>query len=160
MLVLDPAMPELTLVELLARLRRHLPPPRVLVFGVNSEEDYALPVIGIGAAGYLHKRSPPEQMLIATRTVLGGNTYLAPGAARHLLAGEANGQSTAPHLGLSRREMGVLLMLGAGRPVKRIAAELNLSAKTVSTYRSRVLQKLGLTSNADLTRYAIERRLV
>jgi len=160
MLVLDPAMPELTLVELLARLRRHLPPPRALVFGVNSEEDHALPVIGMGAAGYLHKRSPQEQILIATRTVLGGNTYLAPGAARHLLAGGGNGQSTAPHLGLSRREMGVLLMLGAGRPVKHIATELNLSAKTVSTYRSRVLQKLGLGSNAEITRYVIERRLV
>jgi hypothetical protein len=130
----------------------------VLAFGVKPEEDFALPLIELGAAGYLHKCSPPEQILVAVRTVLGGDTYLPPGVARSLLAG-GHGQAELPHLALSRREMGVLLMLGAGRPLKRIADELNLSIKTVSTYRSRVLQKLGLASNAELTRYVIERGL-
>ncbi|MBU3694525.1 MAG: response regulator transcription factor [Rhodocyclaceae bacterium] len=160
LLVLEPALPELPAVELIGRVRRQSAPPRVLVFGVYREEDYALPVIELGAAGYLHKRSPPEQILVAVRTVLAGDTYLPPGVARSLLAGDGGGGGAAPHLALSRREMGVLLMLGAGRPLKRIAAEFNLSVKTVSTYRSRVLQKLGLASNADLTRYVIERDLV
>ena len=159
LLVLDPAMPDLPLVEMLGHLRRNAPASRVLVFGINNEEDFTLPLIGMGAAGYLHKRSQPEQILLAARTVLGGDTYLAPRAARTLMAGNGEERAVVPHLALSRREMGVLLMLGAGRPLKRIATELNLSTKTVSTYRSRVLQKLGLASNADLTRYVIERRL-
>lgn len=159
LLVLDPALPDIPVVELIGQVRRHSPPPRVLVFGVNREEEFAVPVIGMGAAGYLHKRSPSGRILIAARTVLGGDTYLGPLAARRLVAGNASGEAAAPHLALSRREMGVLLMLGAGRPVKRIAAELNLSPKTVSTYRSRLLQKLELGSNADLTRYLLERGL-
>lgn len=160
LLVLDPALPDLPVVELIARVRRHSPRPRVLVFGVNREEEFAVPVIAMGASGYLHKRSPAERILLAVRTVLGGDTYLGPVAARRLVAGDAGGEAAAPHHTLSRREMAVLLMIGAGRPVKRIAAELNLSPKTVSTYRSRLLQKLGLGSNADLTRYVLERGLI
>ncbi|NBU58212.1 MAG: DNA-binding response regulator [Betaproteobacteria bacterium] len=158
LLLVEPALPDLPVVELIGRVRRLPAAPRVLAFGVKPEEDFALPLIELGAAGYLHKCSPPEQILVAVRTVLGGDTYLPPGVARSLLAG-GHGQAELPHLALSRREMGVLLMLGAGRPLKRIADELNLSIKTVSTYRSRVLQKLGLASNADLTRYVIERGL-
>ncbi len=156
LLVLDPALPDLPVVELIARVRRYTPRPRVLVFGVKPEDAFAVPVIAMGASGYLHKHSPPERILLAVRAVLGGDTYLGPVAARRLVAGD----TAAPHHGLSRREMGVLLMLGAGRPVKRIAAELDLSPKTVSTYRSRLLQKLGLASNADLTRYVLERGLI
>lgn len=160
LLVLDPALPDLPVVELIARVRRYTPRPRVLVFGVKPEEAFAVPVIAMGASGYLHKHSPPERILLAVRAVLGGDTYLGPVAARRLVAGDAGRDGAAPHHGLSRREMGVLLMLGAGRPVKRIAAELDLSPKTVSTYRSRLLQKLGLASNADLTRYVLERGLI
>ena len=160
LLVLDPALPELPVVEVIARVRRHSPRPRVLVFGVNPEQEFAVPVVAMGASGYLHKRSSAERILLAVRSVLGGDTYLGPVAARRLVAGDAGGEAAAPHHMLSRREMGVLLMLGAGRPVKRIAAELDLSPKTVSTYRSRLLQKLGLASNADLTRYVLERGLI
>jgi two-component system invasion response regulator UvrY len=160
LLVLDPALPDLPVFEVIARVRRQSPRPRVLVFGVNPEQEFAVPVIAMGASGYLHKRSQPERILLAVRTVLGGDTYLGPVAARRLVAGDAGGESAAPHNTLSRREMGVLLMLGAGRPLKRIAAELNLSPKTVSTYRSRLLQKLGMASNADLTRYVLERGLI
>lgn len=159
LLVLDPALPALPVVELIARVRRHTARPRILVFGSQREEEFAVPVVTMGASGYLHKRSAPERILLAVRTVLGGDTYLGPIAARRLVAGDT-AAGAAPHLALSRREMGVLLMLGAGRPIKRIADELKLSPKTVSTYRSRLLQKLGLASNADLTRYALERGLI
>lgn len=160
LLVLDPALPDLPVAELIARVRRYSPRPRVLVFGNKRDEEFAAPVIAAGASGYLHKRSPSSRILLAARTVLDGDTYLGQDAARRLVSGDVEGKAVALHHALSRREMGILLTLGAGRPLKRIAAELDLSPNTISTYRRRLLQKLQLSSNADLTRYVLEHGLI
>ncbi|MFZ2855495.1 MAG: response regulator transcription factor [Rhodocyclaceae bacterium] len=157
--VLDVTLPDMNGLEVLKRIRRKNPDLPVLMFSMLAEADFAMPALGAGASGYLSKDSAPEQILSAIRTVAGGNRYVSPFLAEKLLAGSLVIAPQSFHDTLSWREMEVLLLLSKGAPLTNIGTQLHLSVKTVSTYRARILKKLGVESNAQLTRYVLEHKL-
>lgn len=157
--LLDVSLPDLNGLEVLKRIKHEKPALPVLIFSMFAEDEFAVPAINDGAAGYLSKESPPGQILAALRTVASGAHYVGPALAEKLLNGTVSHGKKLPHETLSPREMSVLLALSQGMPLTRIASQLHLSVKTVSTYRSRILDKLDLHSNADLTRYVLEHKL-
>lgn len=157
--LLDIGLPDLNGLEVLKRIKRLRPDLPVLIFSMHSEDEFAISALNAGASGYLNKDSPPGQILTAIRTVAGGARYLSANLADKLLAGLQPGNRQLPHEALSPREMQVLVLLSKGSSLTRIGETLHLSAKTVSTYRARILEKLGLASNADLVRYVLEHRL-
>jgi len=141
-------------------VRRRHAPSRVLVLNVQGRDPDALRLLGTGAAGYLGKDHSREQLIDAIRQVVRGASYVSPSLAGRLISGLRGGGRRPRHATLSDREYQVLCRFGSGVPFKQIAAELGVSPKTVSTYRSRILDKLKLKTNAEIIRYAIERRLV
>ncbi len=145
---------------MLERLRAEHPHIKVLVLSVHPEEQYAVRALRAGAAGYLTKDHSPEQLIEAIRRVHRGGKYVSPTLAERLATDLAAGGPHAAHELLSHREYDVLCLLGSGRTVKEISAELDLSPKTVSTYRARVLEKMRLAGNADLVRYAARHGLI
>ena len=157
--VLDLAMPGRQGLDLLCAIKEQWKSVPVLVLSQYPEEHYAVRALRAGASGYLNKHAVPTQLAQALRKILGGGRYVTEAVADRmvgLLGGEAK---TGDHEALSNREFDVLRGIGAGKTVGQIARELHLSVKTVSTYRSRLLEKMGLSSNAELTRYVVERRL-
>lgn len=142
-------------LALLRKLRREFPPIPVLIVSMHSVDQFAARAQQAGAAGYVTKDSDPEELVRAVRTALAGRRHAAQAT-----ADAAAGSDVRPHEALSDREYQVLRMIGAGRTVSEIGAELGLSVKTVSTYRSRILEKLQLTTSAELIHYAIVNRLV
>lgn len=159
LVLLDMALPDLNGLEVLKRIKRARPELPVLIFSMFSEAEFAIPALDAGAAGYLNKDSPPHLMLSAIRTVVDGARYVSPTLAEKLLSGVASSGPRPPHEALSRREMEVLLLLSKGVSLTKIGETLFVSVKTVSTYRARVLEKLGVQSNAELTRYVLEHKL-
>lgn len=159
LVLLDMALPDLNGLEVLKRIKRVRPEMPVLIFSMFSEAEFAIPAIDAGASGYLNKDSPPHQMLTAIRTVVDGARYVSPTLAEKLLSGLASAGPRPPHEALSKREMEVLLLLSKGVSLTKIGETLFVSVKTVSTYRSRILEKLGVQSNAELTRYVMEHKL-
>lgn len=159
LVLLDMALPDLDGLEVLRRIKRKLPALPVLIFSMYPEEDYALAAMNAGAAGYLMKDSDPDEILAAVRRAAKGARYLSPRIAERLLAGSLAAPEKQPHDALSSREFEVMLMISQGQRLNEIGKQLHLSPKTVSTYRSRILRKLGFTSNAELTRYVIDRKL-
>lgn len=157
--LLDISLPDLNGLEVLKRIKHEKPALPVLIFSMFSEDEFAVPAINDGASGYLSKDSPPAQILTALRTVGSGVRYVSPGMAEKLLNGAVPHGRNLPHESLSPREMNVLLLLSQGVPLTKIGEKLYLSVKTVSTYRSRILEKLNLKSNADLIRYVLEHKL-
>jgi two-component system invasion response regulator UvrY len=158
--LLDITMPDRSGLDVLKQL--HIDSPRlpVLVLSMHSEDQYAVRVLRAGAAGYLTKESAPAKLVQAIRKVVRGGKYVSPTLAEKLIY-DLNRDSTKPtHEVLSDREYQVLCMIASGKTVTMIAAELNLSVKTVSTYRVRILEKLDMKNNAELTRYAIKEGLV
>ena len=158
-MLLDISLPDLDGLEVLKRVKRERPALPVLVFSMHSEEDFAVPAFDAGASGFLSKDSSPTQILTAIQTVASGASYVSPALTERLLAGTLSAGKRQPHESLSRREMEVLLLLSKGVPLTKIGEQLYLSVKTVSTYRGRVLEKLGMQSNAELTRYVLEHKL-
>ena len=158
--LLDIGMPGPNFLEPLRRLSQERSRPQVLVLSVHPEDQYAVRAFKAGAAGYLTKDHAPLALLTAVRRVAGGGRYVTPTIAEKLAAALKLGAAGRPHEALSEREFQVLLGLVAGKCVNVIASELGLSSKTVSTYRSRVLRKLGLRSNVDLVRYALQHHLI
>ncbi|HXT20771.1 MAG TPA: response regulator transcription factor, partial [Thermoanaerobaculia bacterium] len=158
-LVLDLSMPGAQGVDLLQELHEQRPELPILVLSIHPEEQYALRCLKAGARGYVHKQSAGGELVGAIRTVLGHRRYLSDALAESLLR-EAETDRRAPHETLSTREYQVLTRLAAGSTVSDIAAETKLSVKTVSTYRARMLVKLGIGSNAEATRYALEHQLL
>ncbi len=156
--LLDVTMPGTPFLTLLKNLRRNHPRTAILVLSVHPEERYALRALRAGAAGYLSKERSPALLLEAVRQVASGHRYVSDSLARHFVADLATG-TMEPHEALSPREYTVLCLLGAGKTVKAIAAELALSPKTVSTFRARILRKMLLRTNADLVRYTVEHEL-
>lgn len=153
-MLLDVSMPGPGLVPLLQELRAAHPTLPVLVLSVHPEDQYAVRALRAGARGYLTKDHSPEELVAAVRKVYRGGRYVSATLAERLAAEfDAAGSSRAPHEDLSDREFEVLCMVGSGRSVTEVAATLGLSVKTVSTYRTRLLQKMAATSNADLVRY-------
>ena len=159
LVLLDIALPDLSGLEVLKQIKRLRPNLPVLIFSMFSEDEFAMPSLEAGASGYLNKDSPPNQILTAIRTAVTGARYLSPTLAEKLLAGVAPTGRKMAHEALSRREAEVLLMLSKGTSLTKIGKMLQVSVKTVSTYRTRIVEKLGLQSNAELTRYVIEHRL-
>ncbi len=157
--LLDITLPDMNGLEVLKRIKRVRPDLPVLIFSMFAEDEFAMPALHAGAAGYLNKDSPPAQILSAIRTVVGGGRYISPALAERLIEGTINGTRRLPHESLSPREMAVMLLLSKGIPLTRIGEQLHLSVKTISTYRSRILEKLDMQSNAEITRYVLEHRL-
>lgn len=157
--VLDLAMPGGG-VEFVNELHELKPRLRILVFSMHREEQYALRVLGAGASGFLGKGCPPDELLAAVRAVAAGKRYLSETVAELLAERLLDGPSDLAHERLSRREFEVFQRLARGEGSSEIADTLGLSVKSISTYRARVLEKLGLQRNADLTRYAVEHDLL
>ena len=151
--LLDVSMPGSTFVDTLRALRSEHPSVKVLVLSAYPEDQWALRALQSGASGYLTKDHSPDQLVEAIRRVSSGRRYVSETMAERLAGMAGDGRTRAPHEGLSDREFEVLRALGSGMLVKDVAAELGLSAKTVSTYRTRLLEKMGLASKADLVRY-------
>jgi len=159
-LVLDITMPGRSGLEVLKELRRDRPSLPVLVLSMHPEDQYAVRVLKAGAAGYLTKESAPDQLISAIKKAYEGGKYISPGTAERLaLYIEADGPEE-PHQLLSDREFQVMRALAQGKSVTQLAEELGLSAKTVSTYRTRVLEKMGMSSNSELIRYAVRHGLI
>ena len=159
LLLLDIGLPDVNGLEVLKRVKREKPKLPVLIFSMYSEDDYALPALEAGAAGYLPKDSAPEEILEAIRRAGRGERYLSPHLAEKLVAGSVSGGARQLHDSLSAREAEVMRLLSRGTALTVIAQSLHLSPKTVSTYRTRILEKLQLQNNAELTRYVIEHKL-
>lgn len=152
-LLLDVSMPGPGFLGVLEAVRVREPTLRVLVLSVHPEDQYAVRALRAGAAGYLTKDHSPEALVEAIRKVALGGTYMSAAVAERLARGLRADAGVPAHEALSDREYEVLCFLGSGRTVKDIAATLGLSVKTVSTYRSRLLQKMGFEANSDLVRY-------
>jgi two-component system invasion response regulator UvrY len=159
-LVLDLAMPEQNGVDALAGVRARAPNLPVLILSGYPEEHYATSLLRQGAAGYLSKDCDPDEIARAIRTVAQGRKYITAGVAEQLARGLAGDGERPPHERLSERELQVFLHLAQGETISRIAGALCLSVKTVSTFRSRVMDKLGLKTNSDLTYYALKQGLI
>ena len=158
--LLDIMMPGPGFVETIQRLKALRPQVRVLVLSVQPEDQFAVRALKAGASGYVSKNLSPEQLVTAIHEVTRGGRYISPTLAQRLAAAVADGADRPPHEGLSAREYQVLCLLGAGKSVKEIAAVMELSVKTVSTYRARILEKTTLKSNAEIIRYTLEHGLV
>jgi DNA-binding NarL/FixJ family response regulator len=159
-LLLDIAMPGKNGIEVLKAVRERHPKMRVLILSMYPEDQYALRSLKAGAAGYLTKSSAPEKLLDAIRQVAAGRRFITPQFAETLAASVAAPADCAPHELLSDREFQTMRLIAAGRRLSEVASELSLSPKTVSVYRARVLDKLKLRTNAELTRYAVQNGLV
>lgn len=158
--VLDLAMPGIPGLELLEDLHRRKPPIPVVVLSMYPVEQYAVRAIRAGASAYINKASPPSELIAALRVVAAGRRYLNPEVAESLASHVDAATQRAPHEGLSNREYEVMCLIAQGKSVGDIAEALKLSVKTVSTYRARILEKLGLRHNAEITRYALQHGLV
>jgi two-component system, NarL family, invasion response regulator UvrY len=157
--LLDLALPDRHGLDVLRELHAAKPKLPVLILTMFPEDQLALRVLEIGAAGYLTKESAPEELRLAIERVVAGHKYLSP-AMSQAVADGLGGPPPAPHEQLSERELEVLRLLAAGRPITAISRQLGLSPKTVTTYRARLLHKLRMKSNAELTFYATQHGLV
>jgi DNA-binding NarL/FixJ family response regulator len=158
--ILDIGLPGANGLDLLATIRREKPELPVLILTVHPEEQYAVRAIRAGAAGFLTKESAPDRLIEAVRKVAAGGRFVSPELAETLasvLAGQSPGE---PHERLSDREFEIFKLLSSGRTVSQIAQDLALSVKTISTHRTRILKKMSMRTNAELTHYAVRNRLV
>ena len=159
-LLLDLNMPGRSGLEVLTSVRETHADIRVLIVSMYPEDQYAVRCLRAGAQGYANKASDPLELITAVRTLMLGRKYLTPEVAQMLAESVSQPTLEAPHAALSERELQTLLKIATGNRLSDIAEELMLSPKTVSVYRSRVLEKLKLTNNAELTVYAIRNDLV
>ena len=157
--LLDIAFPDGSGLDVLRQIRELCPHTRVLLLSMYPEEQYAQRALRLGASGYLTKDSAPNELVIAIQKVAVGGKYITQALAERLVDEIDMQVEKAPHETLSDREFQVLTRLGAGKSIHAIATELSLSPKTVSTYRSRLLEKLKLKTEADIIHYVIENRL-
>ena len=158
-LVLDIEMPGRSGLDVLKDMKKRQPKLAVLVLSIHPEEQFAVRVLRAGGAGYLSKESAPEELVKAIRTVYGGGKYISASVANKLASELGWRRGKALHETLSDREFEVLEMIASGKAVSQIARELSFSVKTISTYRARILAKMGMKTNAELTHYAIETKL-
>jgi DNA-binding NarL/FixJ family response regulator len=158
--VLDLNLPDQNGLDVLRRLREENPRLPVLILTICSEDQFAVRALRAGAAGYLTKESAPEELVGAVRKVVAGGRYVSGRLAERLALRVAGGSGEPPHEALSDREFQVFQMLASGRTVSQAAGTLNLSVKTISTDRARLLEKLTLRTNADLVLYAVRNNLI
>lgn len=161
-LVLDITMPGKSGLEVLNDIKKIQPNTPILILSMHPEEQFAIRALRSGASGYLTKDGAPEELVIAIRKIHGGGKYISESLAEVLAFDlEERGKGRiVPHENLSDREFQVMCMIAAGKSVKEIAKELFLSVKTISTYRARILEKMKMKSNSELTYYAIQNKLI
>jgi DNA-binding NarL/FixJ family response regulator len=159
-LVLDLTLGDGSGLDVLRDLKKEKPRLPVLVFTMHSDEHYARRAFKAGASGYVTKNCTPAELLVAIQRVHSGRKYVSPVLVERLLFDYQRGEYGLPHESLSDREFEVLCLIGSGKTVGEVARFLGLSDRTISTYRLRILQKMDLRTNADLTRYAIQNKLV
>jgi len=160
LVVLDLSLPGRTGLDVMKEIRGARPRLPILILSTYPEQQFATRVLRAGASGYLNKGSAPDVLLSAVRKVLAGGRYVSPAMAESLAADLDRDFSKPLHECLSDREYDVLLRIASGRTVSEIAEEIHLSVKTISTYRARILEKMHLRNNAELTQYGIRERLV
>ncbi len=158
--ITDLSMPGRSGLDALRQIREAFPKLPVLVLSMHPEDQYAIRVLKAGASGYLNKDTAQDELIQAMRKVLIGKKYISAKVAEQMADVLEGNSDAALHESLSDREFDVLKMLAAGKSVSEIASALSLSSTTVSTYRSRILEKMKMKSNADLTRYALENKLI
>ena len=159
-LLLDISMPKLSGLAVIEELRRHKPGAATLVLSVHPEEPYAVQALRAGALGYLNKECAARDLVTAVRAVSAGHRYISTNLAE-TLAGRLGGDDPRPlHEKLSARELRVLCLLASGQSTSEIATALFLSPKTVATYRGRLMQKMGMATIAEITRYAVRNELI
>ena len=159
-IVLDITMPGRNGLETLKELKRAAPRIAVIVLSMHPKDQYAVRVLKGGAAGYISKESAPEELVDAIRKAYRGEKYISPDVADLLADYVGHEIPEEPHKLLSDREFEVLVLIASGKSMTQIADELSLSIKTVSTYKTRVGEKTGLSSTADMTRYSIEHGII
>ena len=159
-IVLDINMPGRSGLDVLKEIKQERPNLPILVLSVHSEEQYGVRVLKAGAAGYLNKESAPEQLVKAIRRVYRGGKYVSESLAEKLVLELGSDGDQPPHASLSDREYEVMRLIASGKAVGEIAGLLSLSVKTVSTYRARLLQKMNMKNNAELTYYVIQNQLL
>jgi len=159
-IVLNISMPGRGGFEALKALKQTHSKRPVLVLSMYPEDQFAVRAFRAGAAGYMIKESAPEELVQAIRKVVRGGKYVSPSLAEKLAAELGEDTERPPHEALSEREYHVLCLLASGKTATQIAAEMSLSVKTISTYRVRLLEKMRMKTNAEVTRYAIEHRLI
>jgi len=155
LVILDISLPGTSGIDFLKAARQIRPNLKVLVFSMHSEEEYAVRALKGGAAGYLVKGADTDELLIAVRAVLAGETFASSNVTGRLLAEVRNDPTRPVHESLSNREFEILRLIGQGKSVREITWELALSENTVRTYRARILSKMGMKTNGELIRYVL-----
>ncbi|MBW7888253.1 MAG: response regulator transcription factor [Bacteroidetes bacterium] len=158
--ILDLSMPGRSGLDLLKDIKSLAPKLPVLILSMHPEEQYALRVMKAGANGYLTKDSAPEELVKAVTIIVKGRKYISPKLSEQLLDVISKPKNSGEHTSLSDREFEVMTAIASGKTVSQIADMLSLSVKTVSTYRARIFEKMNFSNNAELTRYAIQNKLV
>jgi two-component system invasion response regulator UvrY len=159
-IILDISMPGIDGLDTLRQIKAERPKARVLILTIHPEARYAVRCLRMGADGYLTKGSAPDELINAIKRISQGRKYISLSLAEKLTDELDQEPGKLPHQSLSDREYQVMIMIASGKPIKDIAEELSLSAKTVSTYRARILEKMKLSGNSQLMLYAIRNNLV
>jgi len=157
--VLDINLPDTSGLDVLIRLKSERPALPVLIMSVHDEEQYALRVLKTGASGYLMKNSIPEELIKAIRKITAGGRYISSSLAERL-ASEFASPGKSPHEKLSNREFQIMCLIASGKSLKEIGAALCISGKTVTSYRTRILEKMNMKTNADLVGYALQNKFI
>lgn len=159
-IILDISMPGRSGIEALKQIRANDTNAPLLILSMQPEDQYAIRVLKAGASGFLNKECAPEELIDAVLKVLSGKKYISPAVTEKLAVSLTDTRKRMGHELLSDREMQVLELIASGKTLSDVAHEISLSVNTISTYRSRILEKLGLQNNSELTRYALENGLV
>lgn len=158
--IMDITMPGRSGIDILQDIKLARPNLPVLIMSMHGEDQFAVRVLKAGAAGFISKHSPPEELVKAIQKLLGGGRYVSHAVTEKLISDLGKQIEKLPHEVLSDRELQVICLFATGKTNKEVAKELSISVKTVSTYRARILEKMKMKSNAELTRYAIKNQLV
>jgi DNA-binding NarL/FixJ family response regulator len=158
--LLDMTMPGISGPDLIARIVAHAKPPAILVLTMHNEPQIARRALSAGAAGYLTKDNNPDVLIAAVRKVASGGRFLDPGLAEAIAFASTSAHDQAPHEALSNREYQIFGLLAKGMGVNEIAEQLVISNKTVSTHKTRLMEKMGFDNTADLVRYAVAQKLI
>jgi DNA-binding NarL/FixJ family response regulator len=160
LVILDITMPGKSGLDAIYDIKKFYPNVKILILSMHPEEEIAMRAIKTGADGYLNKDSVPEELIRAIRKLISGGKYISPALSDALISKLQNNISEHPHDELSQREFQVLCLIASGYSLTEIAEKFSLSIKTISTYRSRILEKLNLKSNVEITHYAIKHKLI
>jgi len=160
LILLDLSLPKKNGIEVLKEIRKKLPKLPILILSIHSDEHFIIEALRSGASGYITKDSIPEELILAIKNVYNGQTYINQKVAEKLINKIKFNKGQLPHNILSPREYQVMIKIGQGKSLKEISEELSLSVKTVSTYRTRILEKMDLKTNAQIIKYVIENNLL